>query len=95
MISSTAKLDVASLAVKVRARLVSADVAPSLTSTAVIVIVGAVASTAEIAVAELVLPAASVALTEPVWPSDSGLVMLQLPLPSAVVVASTVVPSDA
>ena len=44
VMSPTAKLEVASLAVKVRDRLVSADVPPSLTSAAVIVIVGPVPS---------------------------------------------------
>ena len=57
--------------------------------------VGAVASTAVIAVEELVLPALSVTVMEPVSPSDSGLVILQSPFPSAVVVASTVVLSAA
>ena len=58
-----------------------------------VLIVGVVGTA--IAVAELVLPALSVTVMEPVWPSDSGLSMLQLPLPSAVVVARTVVPSAA
>ena len=71
--SPTAKVVVASLDVNVSERVPSEDVSPSLTSAAVIVIVGAVASTAAIAVEELVLPALSVTVMEPVSPSDSGL----------------------
>ena len=47
VMSPTTKLDVASLAVKVRARVASLDVAPSLTSAAVIARVGGVVSEGE------------------------------------------------
>ena len=62
VMSPTTKLEVASLAVKVRARVASLDVSPSFTSAAVIASVGAVLSKVQLncVAAVLALPAPSV-----------------------------------